>query len=102
MKLPKRDERFLFICLQFAETDEGRGTSPAERIEEMERGRILLLHSSSLLEASEQAARTPTHTIGRNHGPPVLDITGLYYGNQLPSLRGARAGLNQDRSFAGG
>jgi len=49
MKLPKRDERFLFICLQFAETDEGRGTLPAERTEEMERGRILLRRSSSLM-----------------------------------------------------
>jgi hypothetical protein len=100
MKLPKRDERFLFIGLQFAETDEGRGTSPAERTEEMERGRIRGSRSSSLLEASEQAAHTPTHTIGCNHGPPVLDITGLYYGTQLPTVRGERAGVNQDRSYA--
>ena len=50
--------------------------------------------------ASEQAAHTPTHTIGCNHGPPVLDRTGLYYGNQLPTVRGERAGVNQDRSDA--
>ena len=43
------DERFLFIGLQFAEADEGRGTLPAERREEVERGRILLLRSFFLM-----------------------------------------------------
>ena len=100
MKLPKRDERFLFICLQFSrptEEEERRLPRGQRRWREVASFCGVLL---PFWRASEQAAQTPTHTIGCNHGPPVLDRTGLYYGNQLPTVRGERAGVNQDRSDA--
>src|SRR5512140_1473225 len=83
------------------QADKGKGRSPAERTEELERARILLLRSSSLLEASEQAAHALNDTSGCSHGPPVPDITERYSGSQLPTVGGERAGVDQEPSFAG-
>ncbi len=38
-------------------------------------------------------------TSGCSHGPPVLDITEQYYGNQLPIVGAERAGVDQEPSF---
>src|SRR5206468_9183570 len=80
------------------QADEGTGRSPAERTEEWERGRLLVLHSSCLLEASEPAAHARNDTSGCNHESPGPAITEQYYDSQLPSVGAERASEDQEPS----